>query len=152
MTLSNGRENRKFTRRAIDLVVQIESADGSNVNGVLLDLSEGGVRLKVSNPDSLPEHVVLKLSDKVHRWSRIAWRSAEEIGAEFVSAQPVTAESETRRLVLIKCPRTGRDISTGIQLTTASDLSKLSSVRRFSQCPSCRVVHGWTPNEASVMA
>jgi hypothetical protein len=37
-----GTENRKFTRRNIDLVVQIEMADGATIHGVLLDLSQGG--------------------------------------------------------------------------------------------------------------
>jgi PilZ domain len=145
-----GTENRKFTRRSIDLVVQIEPADGSTICGVLLDLSQGGVRLKVSNPENLPEQFMLKLSDKVHRSSRIAWRSAEQIGVEFLSASQILADSNAKRSVLIKCPRTGRNISTGIRLTVADDLSKLSGVRRFTQCPSCKVVHGWTPSDASL--
>jgi hypothetical protein len=37
-----GTENRKFTRRNNDLVVQIEMADGATIYGVLLDLSQGG--------------------------------------------------------------------------------------------------------------
>jgi len=143
-------ENRKFTRRNIDLVVQIEIGDGSAVSGVLLDLSQGGARLKVSNPDSLPEQFMLKLSDKLYRRSRIAWRSADEIGVELLSAPQAPADVEAKRSVLIKCPRTGRNISTGIRLTVADDLSKLSNARRFTQCPSCKVVHGWTPSDASL--
>jgi len=143
-------ENRKFTRRNIDLVVQIEIDDGSTVCGALLDLSQGGVRLKVSDPDSLPKQFMLKLSDKLHRRSRIAWRSTEEIGVEFLSAPQALADSEAKHSVLIKCPRTGRSISTGIRLTVADDLNKLSGVRRFTRCPSCNVVHGWTPSDVSL--
>jgi PilZ domain len=141
-------ENRKFTRRDIDLVVNIETDDGSTICGTLLDLSQGGVRLKVRNPDILPEQFMLKLSAKLHRRSRIAWRSAEEIGVEFLSAPQAPADSDAKCLVLIKCPRTGRNISTGIRLTVADDLSKLSGARRFTQCPSCKVVHGWMPSDA----
>jgi PilZ domain len=143
-------ENRKFARRNIDLIVEIETSDGSILRGVLLDLSQGGARLKVDNPDSLPEQFMLKLSDKLHRRSRIAWRSAEEIGVELLSAPKALADNFASRSVLIKCPKTGRNISTGIRLTAADDLSKLSEVRRFTQCPSCKVVHGWTPNDASL--
>ena len=35
-----GTENRKFTRRNIDLVVQIEMIDGTIIRGVVLDLSQ----------------------------------------------------------------------------------------------------------------
>jgi hypothetical protein len=145
-------ENRKFARRDIDLAVQIEMADGSIVHGVVADVSQGGARLKISNPDGLPEQFMLKLSDKLNRWSRIAWRSAEEIGVEFLSVPNAQAEDQTKPFVHIKCPRTGKDIWTGIRLTTANDLGRLSGVRRFAQCQYCKVVHGWVPSEASLHA
>jgi hypothetical protein len=104
----------------------------------------------VSNPDSLPEQFVLKLSDKLLRISRIAWRSADEIGVEFLSAPQAPADSKAKRSVQIKCPRTGRNISTGIRVTVAAGLDKLSGVRRFTQCPCCKVVHGWVASEASL--
>jgi c-di-GMP-binding flagellar brake protein YcgR len=66
-------DNRKFTRRDIDLVVQIEMADGTTVRGALLDLSQGGVRLKVSNPDNLPERFMLALRRR--NWSGIPARA-----------------------------------------------------------------------------
>jgi hypothetical protein len=97
-------DNRKFTRRDIDLLVQIEMADGTTVRGALLDLSQGGVRLKVSNPDNSPEQFMLKLSDELHRMSRIAWRSAEEIGVEVLPVPQALAESTTKHLVRVKCP------------------------------------------------
>jgi hypothetical protein len=143
-------ENRKFKRRNIDLIVEIETPDGSALRGVLLDLSQSGARINVDSPDRLPEQFILKLSDKLHRRARIAWRSAEEIGVELLSAPKALVDSYANRSVLIKCPRTGKDISTGIRLTAADDLSKLSDVRRFTRCPSCKVVHGWTPNDASL--
>jgi hypothetical protein len=145
-------ENRKFARRDIDLAVQIEMADGSIVHGVVADVSQGGARLKISDPDGLPEQFMLRLSDKLHRWSRIAWRSAEEVGVEFLAAPKDPADDKTKPYVHIKCPRTGKDIWTGIRLTTANDLAKLSDVRRFAQCQYCKVVHGWTPREASLNA
>jgi hypothetical protein len=143
-------ENRKSTRRSIDLIVHIEMADGSGFRGALLDLSQGGARLKVRNPQNLPEQFMLKLAGKLQRWSRIAWRSAQEVGVEFLSAPRALADGEAKRLVLIKCPRTGKSISTGIRLTVADDLEKLSRAPRFTQCRSCRAVHGWLPSDASL--
>jgi hypothetical protein len=143
-------ESRKFNRRILDPAVQIELADGSTVRGVLLDLSEAGVRLKVRHPENLPEQFVLKLGERLHRWSRIAWRSTEEIGVEFLPAPQAPADREAKRSVLIRCPNTGRNIPTGIRLTAADDLGKLSRARRFTQCPVCKVVHGWLPSDASL--
>jgi hypothetical protein len=141
-------ENRKFNRRNIDLAVHIELADGSTVRGTLVDLAEGGVRVKVRHPDNLPDQFMVKLGERLHRWSRIAWRSTDEIGVEFVAAPQAPADSETKHSVLIKCPKTGRNIPTGIRLTAADDLGKLSRARRFTQCPCCKTVHSWLPSEA----
>jgi hypothetical protein len=145
-----GTENRKFARRDIDLTIQIDVADGSTAGGVLVDLSQGGARLKVSGPDRLPEQFMLKLSESLQRWVRIAWRSIDEIGVEFVSAPQTQIDKKGKVSAHITCPKTGRTISTGFQLTTASDLSNLSDIRRFTQCRHCKVVHGWNPRDASL--
>jgi len=109
-------ENRKCVRREIDLVVHIEMPDGSTVDAEMLDLSQGGVRLKINNSDSLPGQFMLRLSDKLHRWSRIAWRSIDEVGVEFVSGpqesvapQETVIETTRKFCVVIKCPRTERE-------------------------------------------
>jgi hypothetical protein len=143
-------ENRKFNRRNIDLAVHIELADGSTVRGILANLSEGGVRVKVRYPDNLPDQFMVKLGERLHRWSRIVWRSANEIGVEFVAAPQSPAVNETKHTVLIRCPNTGKSIATGIRLTAADDLGKLSRARRFTQCPCCKTVHSWLPSEASL--
>ena len=143
-------ENRKFPRREIDLAAQIEMVDGSMIRCGLLDLSQGGVRLKVRNPDNLPEQFMLKLSNRLSRWSRIVWRSVKEVGVEFLSAPHAQADGAARRSVLIKCPKSGKSIPTGIRLTAADDLNKISNVRRFTQCPHCKAVHGWAPIDASL--
>jgi PilZ domain len=147
-----GAENRKSFRQHIDLAVRIEMVDGSTASCVLLDLSQGGVRLRVGQPENLPEQFMLKLSKKLNRWSRIVWRSAEEVGVEFLDFPQVPAESTARRSVLVSCPKTGNNISTGIRLTVADDLKKMSTARRFTQCPYCKVVHGWTPSDAFLEA
>ena len=143
-------DNRKFSRRGIDLTIEIELADGAIARGTLLDLSEGGVRLKVRHPDNLPEQFLVKLTSRLQRWARVVWRSAEEVGLEFLAAPQAPAETEPKHPVLIRCPKTGRNISTGVRLTAAGDLAKLSRARRFTQCPCCKAVHSWLPGDATL--
>jgi hypothetical protein len=143
-----GAEKRKFPRRKIDILAQIEMADASTAPGTVLDLSQGGVRLKVRQAGNLPEQFLLKLGSRVQRWSRIAWRSDTEIGVEFLAVPQEPTDDTAKRAVLIKCPNTGKRVATGIQLTAPHDLNKMSTARRFTQCPSCKVVHGWTPADA----
>jgi PilZ domain len=145
-------DNRKFSRRCIDLTIQIELADGSTAPGTLLDLSESGVRLKVRRPDNLPEQFLVKLTSRLERWARVVWRSAEEVGLEFLAVPQTSAEAAPKHAVLIRCPKTGRNISTGVRLTAADDLTKLSRARRFTQCPCCKAVHSWLPSDAMLAA
>ena len=141
-------EKRSFERREINLGVKIETADGRKFSGILSDVSSGGVCLKTSDASRLPEQFLLRLANELCRWSRIVWRGPEEVGVEFVPFPQATAEHETRHSVFIKCPNTGKDISTGIQLT-CDDLSKLSNIRRFTKCRHCQRLHGWSPHEAN---
>ena len=143
-----GIEKRKFPRRRIDLLAQIEMADASTARGTVLDLSQSGARLKVWQAANLPEQFLLKLGRRVQRWSRIAWRSDTEVGVEFLAVPQEPADEAAKRSVFIKCPKTGKRVATGIQLTVPHDLNKMSAARRFTRCPSCKVVHGWTPAEA----
>ena len=59
---------------------------------VLWDVSEGGARLSVANPEALPEMltITLKRDDAIGTLCRIAWRDREQVGVEFVSnADPI---------------------------------------------------------------
>jgi PilZ domain len=123
-------------------------ADGSTARGAVLDLSQGGVRLKVRQPDILPEQFLLKLGSRIQRWSRIAWCSGQEIGVEFLAASRDPTGRVAKRSVLIRCPKTGKHIPTGIRLTALDDLNKISRARRLTQCSLCNVIHGWTPADA----
>jgi hypothetical protein len=143
-------EHRKDPRLGIEREVRIELADGSIVGAVLADVSKSGARLTTKLLANLPDQFLLKLSDDVQRWSRIVWRTADQAGLQFIPAPQLVAESAARRPVLIKCPRTGKAISTGMQLSTVADLYRISAVRRFFQCPYCNVSHGWMPTDAFV--
>ena len=49
--------------------------------------------------------------------------------------------------LLIKCPKTGRELSTGIQVE-ADEASNLPQVACETRCPHCGSVHFWLPREA----
>jgi hypothetical protein len=50
-------------------------------------------------------------------------------------------------VVVIRCPTTGRTISTGIE-TDQSTFDKLPDVRTHSRCPLCGFEHFWWKREA----
>lgn len=45
-------------------------------------------------------------------------------------------------ILMIKCPDKGKEFSTGIEVES-EHFRKLPGVLTFTQCPYCRVVHGW---------
>lgn len=50
-------------------------------------------------------------------------------------------------ILLIRCPNTGRELSTGVQVE-ADTLSQLPQVAGGTHCPHCASVHFWLPREA----
>jgi hypothetical protein len=48
-------------------------------------------------------------------------------------------------VVMIACPATGRDVSTGIEM---SGVDELPVVTATMVCPACGCVHEWTKNDA----
>jgi DNA-directed RNA polymerase subunit RPC12/RpoP len=50
-------------------------------------------------------------------------------------------------VLLIKCPKTGFDLSTGIQIDSAT-LARTPQVPSQTRCPHCGSEHFWMPREA----
>ena len=89
-------ENRQFARREIDLVVKIETADGSTIDAEMLDRSQSGVRLKIGNPKSVPGQFMLRLSDKLRRGLEL--RGAQLMRSELsLFLVPKSRSSRARR-------------------------------------------------------
>jgi hypothetical protein len=53
-------------------------------------------------------------------------------------------------VLLIRCPHTGRAISTGIELDSAETLARLPDVLSRLKCPQCDLEHAWWTREASL--
>jgi len=51
-------------------------------------------------------------------------------------------------VLLIRCPHTGRAISTGIELDSAETLARLPDVLSRLKCPQCDLEHAWWTREA----
>jgi hypothetical protein len=50
-------------------------------------------------------------------------------------------------LVVISCPHTGREVSTGIEMDEAT-FRQLPDVLLRTHCPHCDMQHAWWPREA----
>ena len=52
----------------------------------ILDISEGGARLKVGCPGDVPDNFILVLYGQTFRRCEVRWRSATEVGVQFKRA------------------------------------------------------------------
>ena len=52
-------------------------------------------------------------------------------------------------VLLIKCPKTGREFSTGIQVA-AETLVRVPQEFTHTRCPYCKAEHSWLPREAEL--
>ncbi len=48
-------------------------------------------------------------------------------------------------IIMICCPSTGREVSTGIEM---SEVERLPNVKATMLCPACGCVHEWTKRDA----
>jgi hypothetical protein len=89
----NRAERRKSRRHGVIHTAWVRTAtDPLPAVCVLWDVSFGGARLSVAQPEALPETITitLKRDEAVGTVCRIAWRNQDQIGIEFVSnADPI---------------------------------------------------------------
>jgi len=64
---------------------------------------------------------------------------------QLVDQLEPTAEEGIMGIIMINCPATGRDVSTGIETT---DIEGLPAVTAKMVCPACGRVHDWTKADA----
>jgi hypothetical protein len=92
---------RRSSRRRRYRAAKIQLADGTPARDCLvIDISDGGVRLNAEGLDVPDEFVLLLSNDGVIQEStcKVAWRCGDEVGAKFVTAarRPHFAEPEKR--------------------------------------------------------
>ena len=80
-------EKRKNFRRSISYPAFIDLGDGSPaIECTLCDASQEGALLAVAEPDGVPDEFILALSSDgaARRRCRVAWRTENQIGVEFL--------------------------------------------------------------------
>jgi hypothetical protein len=80
-------EKRKSLRRSIAYPAFIDPGDGSPVIAcTLCDAAQHGALLAVADPNNLPDEFILALSSggAARRRCRVAWRTADQVGVEFL--------------------------------------------------------------------
>jgi hypothetical protein len=85
-----GAQHRKFARRKVEQAVLMMSDKGSIIGPcTMLDVSEGGARLKLGSDLAVPEHFILllsKIDGRLKRHCLVAWRKEKQLGVRFVTA------------------------------------------------------------------
>jgi len=79
-------DNRRAPRKGLWCVCSVYSESGAVREGVLLDVSKTGARVRFRNRGSLPKLVKLKASRMgLNRFARVVWQSTFDAGLEFVA-------------------------------------------------------------------
>jgi hypothetical protein len=81
---------RRFFRRAANKAAWIEKLPTILERCTLIDVSEAGAHLTVSDVYDLPENFALHLTReaKPGRMCRIVWRRDHDVGLEFLTGSP----------------------------------------------------------------
>jgi hypothetical protein len=81
-----GEEQRRSERKTLAQSASIEDSVACTLNCILLDISEGGVKLQISEPALVPDEFILLLSrfGSVRRRCSVVWRSDDQLGAQFL--------------------------------------------------------------------
>src|SRR5258707_15440544 len=86
-SLMSSAEKRKNLRRSITYPAFIDRGDGlPAIECTLCDASQEGALLAVTDPRRVPAEFILALSSggAARRRCRVAWRTATQIGVEFL--------------------------------------------------------------------
>lgn len=85
MAIERSKEQRKFGRRAVFKPAAIVCDDGRRIEGTVLDLSEGGAKIRVSDADALSGEFYLEiLPDDLIIRSRLVFADNGIVGVKFV--------------------------------------------------------------------
>jgi len=77
---------RQHERREFSYAARVDFQDGSSPKlCMIVDISEGGARLRLKAPQAAPEMIKLLLATGGGtRLCQVRWRSSSEIGVQFV--------------------------------------------------------------------
>ncbi|MCR9271011.1 MAG: PilZ domain-containing protein [Henriciella sp.] len=78
-------ENRRGPRKGLWCVCSVFSEAGEVREGIILDVSKTGARIRFRSRGSLPRVVKIKASRiGLNRYARVVWQSTFDAGLEFI--------------------------------------------------------------------
>ena len=101
-------EKRKNLRRSISYPAFIDLGDGSpTIECTLCDASQEGALLAVAEPDGVPNEFILALSSDgaARRRCRVAWRTEEQVGVEFLKDLKKNAPPKRKPVMRASAPK-----------------------------------------------
>ena len=106
--LMSSAEKRKNFRRSISYPAFIDLGDGSPaIECTLCDASQEGALLAVAEPDGVPDEFILALTSggAARRRCRVAWRTENQIGVEFLKDIKKNAPPMRKRVMSSSTPK-----------------------------------------------
>jgi hypothetical protein len=81
------KDRRKHARRAVRYKAWIDIRDSGMIDCQLVDISEGGAKVEVSDPIIVPDRFVLLFSRQgsPQRPCKVVWRHDRHIGVQFAA-------------------------------------------------------------------
>ncbi len=82
-------ENRRMPRKGVWCVCSVYTEGGEAREGIILDVSKTGARIRFRSRGTLPEIVKIKASRiGLNRYARVAWQTTFDAGLEFIVNSP----------------------------------------------------------------
>ncbi len=103
-------ERRGAPRKRVVSTVWIDAGDGSQpLVCVLWDVSQGGARLAIADPNAVPDEfrLLFSRSEKPGSDCRVVWRTHEQIGIKYV-AMSSTGARMLENMISYRCGAGGR--------------------------------------------
>ncbi len=80
-------EKRRGDRKGVWCVCSVYSEDGAVWEGIILDVSKSGARIRRRTRGTLPRIVKIKASRiGLNRFARVVWQTSFDAGLEFITA------------------------------------------------------------------
>ena len=96
--LRPGTDNRRVSRKDLWCVCVVETKGGEIREGVIIDVSKTGARVRFRSRGKLPRIVRVKASRiGLKRFARVVWQSAFDAGLQFVPDRKIADAAATLR-------------------------------------------------------
>jgi hypothetical protein len=132
-------QKRRQHRKSVELPASLHDLeDGALLASCqLLDISDGGARLKITCPGDLPDSFNLFLNGRNFRGCHVRWRSETEVGVQFQPEGDVLSAQNYHAMAAVSAPKEGyatRALDCIRQAEHTSDCAARDSLLDEAQC------------------